>query len=428
LFESRDVVHSKFIAAKVITAAIGLGVVGWLPLSALWWPDAGSAYAQAQKAIPKTPARKAASKKAPKAPPQQAEKEHVRTPFTAEEQAAAAIPGIPDARAWADSDAEFRRLLPQASGPWLALSGGGADGAFGAGVMIGWTASGNRPDFAVVSGVSIGALIAPYAFLGADYDNQLRENFATINAADVFEDRKTEESLLDSWPLKRLIEKRMTPELLAAIAAEHRKGRRLLVATTNMDAGRPVIWNMGAIAAKGGESALKLFRDILLASSSIPGFFQPVAIDVEANGKTFQEMHLDGTVTEPFFVAPEATLADASATLPTKQVFVIINSKLSSEFFMPERKTVSVLSRTIGVALVTGLKVELLLLNASAQHRGITINAASVPEDFSQPNRGLFDHQYMEALFQVGAERAKNGSAFGAKAPPAPELRTGSPQ
>jgi len=294
--------------------------------------------------------------------------------------------------------------------------------------MIGWTASGNRPDFAVVSGVSIGALIAPYAFLGADYDNQLRENFATINAADVFEDRKTEESLLDSWPLKRLIEKRMTPELLAAIAAEHRKGRRLLVATTNMDAGRPVIWNMGAIAAKGGESALKLFRDILLASSSIPGFFQPVAIDVEANGKTFQEMHLDGTVTEPFFVAPEATLADASATLPTKQVFVIINSKLSSEFFMPERKTVSVLSRTIGVALVTGLKVELLLLNASAQHRGITINAASVPEDFSQPNRGLFDHQYMEALFQVGAERAKNGSAFGAKAPPAPELRTGSPQ
>ena len=179
----------------------------------------------------------------------------------------------------------------------------------------------------------------------------MRENFATINAADVFEDRKTEESLLDSWPLKRLIEKRMTPELLAAIAAEHRKGRRLLVATTNMDAGRPVIWNMGAIAAKGGESALKLFRDILLASSSIPGFFQPVAIDVEANGKAFQEMHLDGTVTEPFFVAPESTLADASATLPTKQVFVIINSKLSSEFFMPERKTVSVLSRTIGVAL-----------------------------------------------------------------------------
>lgn len=420
--------HSKFIAAKLITAAIILGGVGWLPLSAWWWPDAGSAYAQVQKGTPKTTAKKAASKKAPKAPAQQAEKEQVRTPFTVEEQGAAAIPGIPDARAWGDSDAEFRRLLPQATGPWLALSGGGADGAFGAGLMIGWTASGNRPDFAMVSGVSIGALIAPYAFLGAGYDDQLRENFATINAADVFEDRKTEESLLDSWPLKRLIEKRMTPELLAAVAAEHRKGRRLLVATTNMDAGRPVIWNMGAIAAKGDESALKLFRDILLASSSIPGFFQPVAIDVEADGKRFQELHLDGTVTEPFFVAPEATLADASASLPTKQVFVIINSKLSSEFFMPERKTVSILSRTISVALVTGLKVELLLLNASAQHRGIAINAASVPEDFSQPNRGLFDHEYMESLFRMGAERAKSGSVFGPTAPPAPELRTSSPQ
>ena len=169
--------HSKSIAAKLITRAIVLGVVGWLPLSASWWPDAGSAYAQAQKAIPRTPARKAASKKAPKAPPQQAEKEHVRTPFTVEEQAAAAFQEYPDARAWGDSDAEFRRLLPQSSGPWLALSGGGADGAFGAGVMIGWTASGNRPDFAMVSGVSIGALIAPYAFLGAELRRPVAREF-----------------------------------------------------------------------------------------------------------------------------------------------------------------------------------------------------------------------------------------------------------
>jgi predicted acylesterase/phospholipase RssA len=351
----------------------------------------------------------------------------VRTPFTAEEQAAAVIPGIPDARAWGDSDAEFRRLLPQASGPWLALSGGGADGAFGAGVMIGWTASGNRPEFAVVSGVSIGALIAPYAFLGPSYDAQLRENFANITAADVFEDRRTDESLLDSWPLKRLIEKRMTPELLQAIAVEHRKGRRLLVGTSNMDAGRRVIWNMGAIAAKGGDKALKLFRDILLASSSIPGFFQPVSIDVEAAGKTFQEMHLDGTITAPFFVAPESTLEDG-AGLPTKQLFVIVNSKLSSEFFMPERKTMSILSRTIGVALVSALKVELLLVNASAQRHGITVSAASIPDSFSQPNRGLFDHEYMQALFEFGAERAKNGSAFSPTPQQTPELRTGNPQ
>jgi predicted acylesterase/phospholipase RssA len=418
----REAVHSRSVAAKLI---IGVAVIGVAALAPTHWPEsgAGSAYAQARKA----PAKKAPRKKAPQATPKQAAKEPVRTPFTAEEQANAVIPGIPDARAWGDSDADFRRLLPQANGPWLALSGGGADGAFGAGVIIGWTASGKRPEFGLVSGVSIGALIAPYAFLGPSYDAPLRENFESITAADVFEDRATGESLLDSWPLKRLIEKRITPELLTAIAAEHRRGRRLLVATTNMDAGRRVIWNMGAIAAQGDDKALKLFRDILLASSSIPGFFQPVEIEVEAGGKRFSELHLDGTVTAPFFVAPEATLGAGGSGLPTDQVFVIVNSKLSPEFMMPERKTMSILGRTIGMALVTELRVELLLLASSAQRLGIAVNAASVPDTFSQPNRGLFDHEYMRALFEFGAERVKDGSLFEPMPPKAPELRTSTP-
>jgi predicted acylesterase/phospholipase RssA len=418
----REAVHSRSTAAKLI---IGIAVIGLAALAPTYWPGPGAdnAYAQSRKA----PAKKAPGKKAPRATPKQAANEQVRTPFTAEEQANAVIPGIPDARAWGDSDADFRRLLPQGSGPWLALSGGGADGAFGAGVVIGWTASGKRPEFALVSGVSIGALIAPYAFLGPSYDAQLRENFENITAADVFEDRATGESLLDSWPLKRLIEKRITPELLSAIAAEHRRGRRLLVATTNMDAGRRVIWNMGAIAAQGDEKALNLFRSILLASSSIPGFFQPVGIEVEANGKKFSELHIDGTVTAPFFVAPEATLGAGGSGLPTDQVFVIVNSKLSSEFMMPERKTMSVLGRTIGMALVTELRVELLLLASNAQRLGITVNAASVPDSFSYPNRGLFDHEYMRALFEFGAERVKNGSIFERTPARVPEFRTGAP-
>jgi predicted patatin/cPLA2 family phospholipase len=422
--------------AKLMIGTLVIGMAAWWPLL-VGAPNSGAAYAQFQQAAPTTTVRKAtakkttkkaASKQAPKTTPKQAPKELVRTPFTAEDAAIAAVPGIPDARIWGDSDSDFRRLLPPAGGPWLSLSGGGADGAFGAGVMTGWTASGSRPEFAVVSGVSIGALIAPYAFLGSSYDAQLRENFESITAADVFEDRATRESLLDSWPLKRLIEKRMTAELLTAIAAEHRRGRRLLVATTNMDTGRRSLWNMGAIAAKGDEKALKLFRDILLASSSIPGFFQPVFIEVEANGKKFEEMHLDGTITAPFFVAPEATLAGSGAGLPTNQVFVIVNSKLSNDFALPERNTKSILGRTIGVALVAGLKAELLLLAAGAQRLGATFSAASMPDTFTQVNRGLFDHEYMRALFEFGAERAKNGSAFESLPPRLPELRTGTPQ
>ena len=194
-----------------------------------------------------------------------------RPSFTAEDQAAAVVPGIPDARAWGDSEDDFARLLPSASGPWLAMSGGGSDGAYAAGLLTGLTQAGNRPDFAVVTGASIGALISPFAFLGPRYDDELHELFTTITAGDIFEDRSTGESLTDSWPLKRTIEQHATMKLMNDVAAEYRRGRRLLTVTTNLDSGRRVIWNMGAIAARGDEQALQLFRSVLLASASIPG-------------------------------------------------------------------------------------------------------------------------------------------------------------
>jgi predicted patatin/cPLA2 family phospholipase len=384
-------------AARLIASITLVGALAW-PVLHVPLVGADAAYAQTKKGPPK-------GKQLPKDQP--------RTPFTLEEQNAAVIPGIPDARVWGDSEADFQRVLPTVSGPWLVLSGGGADGAYGAGLLTGWSQSGNRPEFALVTGSSIGSLIGPYAFLGTRFDDDLRKNFAEITAADVFEDKQTQESLFDSWPLKQTIEKRVTKEMLAAIAAEHKKGRRFLVATTNQDAGRRVLWNMGAIAAQGDDKALKLFRDVLLASSSIPGMFQPVMIEVEANGKKFQEMHLDGTVTAPFFVMPESMLAGGSAAqLPTNQIYVIINSKLESEFSAPERRISLILGRTIGVALVAALKAELLLVNASAQRLGLNLNVAHVPEAFSQPSRGLFDHVYMDALFKYGVEQAQKGTAF----------------
>ncbi|MEA2906916.1 MAG: hypothetical protein QOI12_4303 [Alphaproteobacteria bacterium] len=360
----------------------------------------GAAYAETKK----KPVKKEPAKKSTELP--------ARTVFTPEEQAAAVIPGIPDARVWGDGEADIQRMLPTATGPWLALSGGGADGAFGAGVLAGWTRSGKRPEFAAVTGASIGALIGPYAFLGSSQDEELRKNFTDITAADVFEDKPTPESLFDTWPLKRLIEKRVTRDMLTAIAAEHRKGRRFLVVTTNLDAGRRVVWNMGAIAERGDDKALKLFREILQASSSIPGFFQPVAIEVEANGRKFQEMHLDGTITGPFFVAPEAMFGKNGARLPTNQVYVIVNSKLTSDFSMPDRKVSSILARTITVALTAGQRAELMLVTAGAQRLGVNLNVASIPESFQQVNRSLFDREYMEALFKFGADQAEKGLAF----------------
>ena len=199
-----------------------------------------------------------------------------RPPFTAAEDATAAIPGMPDARFWADSTEDFAKALPEKPGPWLTLSSGGSDGAFGAGLLNGLTASGKRPDYAVVTGVSTGALIAPFAFAGPRYDDALRDAFTKITSADVFEIGGTPESFVDTWPLKDLIAKQVTPALIADIAAQYRAGRRLFIVTTNLDSERSMVWNMGAIAAHGGEQAIKLFRTVLLASSSIPGAFPPV--------------------------------------------------------------------------------------------------------------------------------------------------------
>jgi hypothetical protein len=368
--------------------------------------DSGSAYAQtfaeAKKRVEK---KEPASKDRPK--PQE------RTAFTAEEEDAAVISGIPDARVWGDSDTAFARVLPQASGPWLAISGGGSDGAYGAGVLTGWTEAGTRPEFAVVTGSSIGSLIAPFAFLGPRYDEEIRKNFTTIAAADIFEDRVTRDSLFDHWPLKRIIEQRVTPKLLSEIAAEHARGRRLFVATTNLDAGRRVLWNMGAIAARGDDKALKLFRDVLLASCSIPGFFSPIGIEVESNGKRFEEMHNDGTLTAPFFAIPESMIAAGGPSRPPlAQLYVIVNSKLGPEFQMPSRTIPGVLGRSIAVALTAALRAEVMLIQVAAQRHGIALHIAHVDSAFNVPSRGPFDGKYMQALYDFGVTAGKKGTAF----------------
>jgi predicted acylesterase/phospholipase RssA len=366
--------------------------------------DSPAAKQQTRKTVP---AKKPARDQKPEAPV-------ARTPFSAADLQVAIYPGFPDARAWGDSAADFRRLLPPTPGPWLILSGGGADGAYGAGLVSGWSQTGERPEFTVVTGVSTGAAIAPFAFLGPRHDEDLRKNFTTITAADVFTSGGTDEGLFDTWPLKRLIEKQVTTELLAEIAAEHRRGRRLLVVTTNLDSGRPVVWNMGAIAARGGDQALKLFHQVLLASSAIPGLFPPAYIDAEANGRRFQEMHADGTITGPFYVAPNSMLwpGAGAARLPATEFVIVVNGKLAPYFQMPERERAYILSRGLGVALQFGLRAQIYQMHGAAQRLGIGYHLAFISPDFSYSGRGAFDPDYMKALFEHGVEVGKSRTAF----------------
>ena len=375
-----------------------------------------------------SPQLKSAPQSKPASPAGQQPKLPARTLFTAADEAAAGIPGMPDARFWGDSKVDFERALPSQPGPWLILSTGGADGAFGAGLLNGLSAAGKRPDYAVVTGVSTGALMAPFVFAGSRYDAVLKAVYTQTSAADIFEVGGTGESFLDTWPLKDLIAKQITPALLEDVAAAHRSGRRLFIVTSDLDEGRSVVWNMGAIAAHGGDDALKLFRSVLLASGAIPGAFPPVLIQVEGNGKRFAEMHVDGGVGGQFFVAPPALMESTSDyKIPATQLYIVINSGLQPDFEVVERSTPTILSQSVSMAIKADLRDLLDRAYVAAKHSGIGFNVATVPANFSAPSRGAFDPNYMKALFNVGYNQGQGASPFASEPPPFPSSPTSVP-
>jgi len=348
----------------------------------------------------------------------------------------AIIPGIPQARYWADEppadlEALHGDLARQraASGlgkdvVLLALSGGADDGAFGAGLLTAWTKLGGRPEFTVVTGVSTGALSAPFAFLGPDYDDRLKELYGGFPANRIFEPRSwlnilPRASVADVGPLEELIAKFADEDMLAAIAREHRRGRRLLIQTTNLDAERPVIWDLGAIAASGAPNAIEIFRKALLASASIPVAFPPVLFDVEAGGEHYDEMHVDGGV-----VSAATVLSDWQVDLNRIQggskasksagysVYLVRNGKISPEFQKVERTLVSIAGRSLGTLLKVQSGGALLSTYATAELRGAAYHATWIGDDFKHPRPAAFDVDYMRALYQYGFDLMMSGNAW----------------
>jgi hypothetical protein len=398
----------------VIAAAAAAGMMWFAIPSAIAWPSVGVADGYALSAQSK---KKATTKKGkasqPAKPAAGSDGPIPRTAFSAADQKAATVANMPEARFWADSESEYLRALPPKPGPWLILSTGGEDGAFGAGLLSGWSKAGTRPEFSLVTGVSTGALIAPFAFLGSRYDDQLRDAYTTISAIDIFEVGGKGESFLDTWPLHKLIEKRVTPELLKDIAAEHARGRRLLILTTNLDAGRPVAWDIGAIATRGDKQALDLVRKVMIAAISIPGAFPPTFIDVEANGRKFAEMHVDGGLAGQFYIAPDSMLVSTStAKLPATDFYIIANMKLDPDFQLTERTTLSILGRTVSAAIKFVTRNAIDRAYATALRSGIGFYVAYVNQDFSAPARGAFDPDYMKALYDVGFARGAGPDPF----------------
>lgn len=319
-----------------------------------------------------------------------------------------------------------RALLPDTH--LLAVSGGGEDGAFGAGLLCGWTEAGTRPAFNLVTGVSTGALTAPFAFLGSSYDGALRDVYTNITLRDVAESRGVvaaiwDDGLSDTTPLYRTISRHLDETMLAALARAYDEGRLLLIGTTNLDAQIPVVWNIGAIAKSGDPRALDLIRRILLASAAVPGAFPPVMIDVELDGEKHQEMHVDGGAFAQAFLYPGAVGARVQAQrrrgerIPDVHAWVIRNARLDPGWASVDRRTLGIAGRAISTMIFASGANDVLRLYNRAQQDGVDFNLAYIGSDFTVELPEPFDQTYMRALFDYGYRQGRAGYRW-AKSPP----------
>ena len=330
----------------------------------------------------------------------------------------------PRERAWLEAQGKSSRQLPPSH--LLALSGGGDKGAFGAGLLNGWTASGKRPEFLLVTGISTGALIAPFAFLGPKYDARLKQLYTNTRPKELIELRSflaalTNDHVADTAPLRKLLAKYINRAFLDEIAAEYNKGRELWISTTNLDARRRVIWNMTKLASHSDPRALPLFQDIMIASAAIPGAFPPVLIEVDVDGKRYHEMHVDGgAMAQVFVYPPDIHLAELSAERGGQRervMHVVMNARIDPDWAETERKALSIASRAISSMINTQGIGDLYRVYLTAERDGVAFNLAHIPSDFNHPHQEEFDNDFMRALYARGYAYAASGEAWHTQPP-----------
>ncbi len=309
----------------------------------------------------------------------------------------------------------------------LLLSGGGPDGAFGAGLLNGWTARGDRPEFSIVTGISTGSIIAVLAYLGPDYDDELKRVYTAYTTKDLLQ-RSLFSALVggtaitDTSGYRRLIEEYINDEVVAKIAAEHKKGRLLLIGTTNLDAARPVVWNIGGIAASGHPMAKRLIQDVVQASSAIPAAFPPVLIPVtSADGRQYDEMHVDGGATQQVMLfSPEVPMLRIDQAVGAKfdrTAYVVINNKIDKPY-APVRPRLISIAGAAASSLIGGSGTgDIYKIYAIAERDDIDLNIVAIPRDFDKQPEEAFDPVYMTALYDLGYEYGLAGDRWSNRPP-----------
>jgi predicted acylesterase/phospholipase RssA len=310
----------------------------------------------------------------------------------------------------------------------LSISGGGENGAFGAGLLCGWSAQGTRPVFELVTGVSTGALIAPFAFLGSGYDPQLREVFTEHSPTDVLVNRFFsaaifDDAMADNSPLFRTLSTYVNEAMLAAIAFAYDSGRLLLLGTTNLDAQLPVIWNVGAIAKSGHPRALDTVRRIMLASAAIPGAFPPTMFDASLDSKPYQEMHVDRGTFAQAFLYPAAVMQTRRARILRHETvlpvvaYLIRNGRMDPEWAAVERRTLSIVARAISTMIAASGYNDVVRIYNNALRDDIGYKLAYIGTDFTEKLPSPFDQKFMRDLFGYGYQKALHGYAWASQPP-----------
>ncbi|HEY0223457.1 MAG TPA: patatin-like phospholipase family protein [Pseudolabrys sp.] len=352
----------------------------------------------------------------------------------------ASVLGIADARIFASDPETFAAVLqklrdrgaryyasigrPAPPENILALSGGGDNGAFGAGLLVGLSESGTRPSFQAVTGISAGALIAPFAFLGSEYDPILKK-IATVEQSDIYIKRPflaalVSDSVNDTTPLKRLIATYMDETIMARIAEEYRRGRALAIVTTDLDAGVQVVWDIGAIAESGHPQALALIQKIMLASAAIPGGFPPVMFDVNVDGVARQEMHVDGGAITQTFLYPASVPVgklNANSARRARTAYIVRNGHLREDWTEVEKSSIAIALRSVSTLTTSSGIGDLYRIYAITKRDGIAFKLAYIRDDFIEPHPTEFDHDYVAKLFDYGRATAHAGNAWQSEPP-----------
>lgn len=367
----------------------------------------------------------------------------IRNPVPLEHLLDAEVLDMPDVRAWGDAHSELfqqdliesiRNELPglfhnPVDGSFeyagLALSGGGDHGAFGVGVLKGWSESGTRPVFKVVTGISTGALIAPFALLGSDYDQVVQEAYTTITASDIYREKPLitkflGEAMADNHPLQHLVHQVVTDEVIDAVGEAHRNGQRLYIGTTNFDAQRPVIWNMGAVANSVHPEAYDVFRKVLIASAAIPILFPPVLIEAEVDGGIYDEMHVDGgTVGQMFFYGAtldwRRVLREVSGEenpVDHSVFYAIVDGEIDPEPMHVERHLMSITERTASTLIKVSAWSSLYRMYLHAQQRGYAFRFIALPDTYEPEVSEPYNQQEMTRMFEIGYELGLAGDAW----------------